>query len=53
MYILLKKTLFWHVLIMGRNGAVLLNSETYYKRGNAKRAALALSKKLGLPVKGV
>lgn len=53
MYILVKRTVFWHVQIMSRNGQVLLNSETYYSKSNAKRAASTLSKSLRLPVKGV
>ena len=40
----------WYVLC-ARNGRVLMTSETYDGRGNARRAATATATKLGLKLK--
>lgn len=44
MEIHLKRNLLWHwVLVNTKNGQTLATSETYYSKGNAKRAALKLA----------
>lgn len=52
MKIVITRTLFWTVRLVAANGEVVLSSETYYSKGNARRAAIRLSEVIGVPVKG-
>lgn len=46
-----KKKLFYRVYITGKNGKIILNSEAYYSKANAKRAALDLQTDTGFVLK--
>lgn len=50
MYIIVKRrrVLMWHYVVIGGNGQVLSSSETYFSKGNAKRAAKSLGSNLGI-----
>ena len=43
-----RKHLLWRVKLIGRNGEVVLVSETYYSKSNAERSAKRLRRELGL-----
>lgn len=44
--IVYKKRLVWRVKLVGGNGEVVMNSEAYFSRGNAKRALKRLNELL-------
>lgn len=48
--IIKRKNLLWRVYIVGNNGENMLTSETYYSKSNATRAAIRISKALGIPI---
>lgn len=46
--IVTRKLVLYYIRIVGRNGEVLLTSETYYSKSNAKRAAMRLAEEFQL-----
>lgn len=40
---------FYRIKMYGRNGRLMLVSETYYNKGNAKRAGINLHNQTGFP----
>ncbi len=48
--LVIRKRLFWSVKLIAKNGETVMTSETYFKGGNANRAALRLSEALGLDI---
>lgn len=41
---------FYRIRLYGRNGKLMLISETYYSKSNAKRAGINLHKQTGFPL---
>ena len=52
MKIKLRGRIFWHWVLVAKNGEIRATSETYYSKGNAVRAAKKLSEDINVPVEG-
>jgi len=46
---LVKRTLFYRIYLYGTNGRIMLTSEAYYNKGNARRAGVNLHEQTGFP----
>lgn len=49
MRIKLKGRIFWHWILVAKNGETLASSEVYFSESNARRAAETLSKAIKVP----
>lgn len=51
MKLVLKRGLvFWYYKLVARNGQVMMTSEVYFSKGNAKRAADKVSQAIKVPL---